>query len=111
MSQTSGRAHVISTDDTNPVPLFHLKRNLLERPEFFDILVCMTLQSANFRQQSFGFVDDDIPQRNICAVGLMADQISFPEILSLNHNVAHVQSSNNIRKLLLHFAKLINSQK
>src|SRR5207248_10067404 len=81
--------------------------NILERPEFFDILVCMTLRSVNFRQQPFGFVDDQIPQRIMFAVGLMADQIRFPEVLGLDHNVTHASSSNNIRKLLFHLAKLI----
>ena len=67
----------------------------------------MTLRSVNFRQQPFGFVDDQIPQRIMFAVGLMADQIRFPEVLGLDHNVTHASSSNNIRKLLFHLAKLI----
>jgi len=83
----------------------------IDLKKLLDTLICMIFRFANFRQQSFGFVGDDIPQRIMFAVGLVANQIRLSEVLGLDHDVAHVNSSNNIRQLFFQFAKLINSVK
>jgi hypothetical protein len=81
--------------------LIDLKANIFEGPEFFDIFAYMTPRSPDLRDQSFGFLDDGISQRITFAVGLVADQIRFSEILRPYYNITHdiPQSSNSRTRL------------